>query len=424
MTTLESLLKSPAHNTFRRAAIKRRNTSNGKYESSWTDITTFVKAWGSFESSIDAVRLNRFTHSGLDLLVRNDTGAFNPESDANSLWFGTLSRYRTLVRIQAGYKDASENEYPTETTQGIYIMSEEVPRSSRTNDAYIKCKSLVSVFDEVMADEVAGLGSTQTASELVARIRDHTDGSSNFVFREFITSTAWSIQTTTTFYNLATTTSELENMTCWELMTKLAECEGYIVLVNRTGGIEFRDRSARTTTVAFAFRGQGYNHPSIVSLDESKDALDKYYNRFRLRWTDADTSTSYVEAGVATTVDPSSSAWKFGSRLYSFSNEFFQTSTVAQTVVNHLLTTFSDVKEEIRITTKFMPQIEVSDRVSVSYRSYDITSQTLWDSFDWDNANWSVEDGENFDYDAVEFKVLSKRTDLERFTTEFSLRRV
>lgn len=434
-SAVDSLIGYPSATVFRRAAIKRRNTSDGKYESSWTDFTGFVKSWGNYQSAIDDIRLNRFTHSGLTLRVRNDTGAFNPETDANSLWFGTLSRYRTLVRIQAGYIDEDGAETPTETSQGIYIMSEEIPRSSKTNDVILSCRSLVSIFDEVTADEVTGLGATLTASGLITRIRDHTDGSGNFIFREFITSTSWTIQATTNNYNLATTTSELENMSCWELMNKLAECEGYVLLINRTGGLEFRDRNARTTTVAFSFYGQGFRHPNVISLDESKDAFDKFYNKFRLKWTDADTSTSYVDAGTITTVNPSNTAWKFGSRTYHFENRFFQTSTVAQTIVDGLLTTFNEVKEEVKITAKFLPHIEVSDRVNFSYHSYDLAGQenSLWDIMDWasdaailpsDGGNWAAENGENFDYNDRVFKVLSKETSLENFTTSLILRAI
>lgn len=434
-STIDSLIGFPWHNVFRRAYIKRRNTADGKYESSWTEITKYIKSWGSFQGSVDAVRLNKFTHSGLTLRARNDTGAFNPETDTNSLWFNTLSRYRTLIRIDAGYENEDGTELPTSSTQGIYIMSEELPRSSKTNDVILSCRSLISIFDEVTADEVAGLGVTQAASDIIARIRDYTDGAGNFVFREFITSTSWTIQTTTSNYNLATTTSELENMTCYELMTKLAECEGFVFLINRSGGVEFRDRNPRTTTAAFSFYGQGFRWQNVISLDQSFDALDKYYNKFRLKWTDADTSTSYVEAGTITTVDPSNTAWKFGSRMYNFSNEFFNTSTAAQSIVNSLLTTFNEVKEEIKITAFFIPHVELLDRITFSYHSYSLADQnnSLWDIMNWasdaaanpgDGGEWALENGENFDYNDKAYKILSKSTNLDNFTTIFTLREI
>lgn len=434
-STLNSLIGRPTHTVFRRASLKRRDANTGLFETAWIDISDYVKSWGTYESSIDAVRLNRFSHSGLDLICRNDSGAFNPYTDNNSVWFGSLTQFRSLVKIDAGYCDEDGNELPTETSQGVYILSEDLVRNATTNEAFLRCKSLASIFDDVMADEVGGLGGTQTAAELVARIRDHTDGAGSYVFRQFITSSSWTIQTTTIYYNLATTTSGLENMTAWELMAKLAECEGFVVLINRSGGLEFRNRSERTTTAAFEFYGQGFGAPNIINFEEAHDAMDKYYNHFRLKWTDADTSTSYVAAGTNTLVDPSSAVWKFGRRTYHFSNEFFQTASTAQTVVDNLVAEFADVKEEIRLTAKFIPHIEVLDKIALSYHSYDLASEanSLWDIMMWasaaavqpdDGGNWALESGENFDYNEAQFKVLSKSTSLDDFTTTLTLRKV
>lgn len=432
-SALPTLIGNSTHEVFRRAFIKRRNTSDGKYESTWTDISDFVKSWGNFKSAVDDIRLNRFSHSGLTLKVRNDTGAFNPETDVNSLWYETLSRYQTLVKIEAGYIDEDDNELPTDTSQGIFVLSDEVPRSAKTNEVILNCKSLVSVFADINADEVSGLGATQTGSDLIAKIRDHTDGAGNFIFREFITSTSWTIQTTTVNYDLATSTSGIENMSTWEFMNKIAECEGYVLLINRQGGLEFRNRTERTTTAAFSFRGQGFVNPNVISLNESKEAINKYYNNFRLKYLSADTSTSYVQAGTATAIDPSSTAWKYGNRTYKFENKFFVNTSNAQAIVNNLRNEFSTVNDELNITAKFTPQLEVLDKVTLNYHSYDLAETSIWDQFDWasasatapdDGGNWALEDGENFDYDNIEFKVLSRKTDLDKFTTTFQLRRI
>lgn len=422
MATLETLIGNPVDTVFRRVYMKRRLSATGKFETSWQNITPYVKRWGSFKSAVDDVRLNRFTHSGLNLVCRNDEGKFNPEENVTSLWNGYLSRYRTLVKVEAGYLDGS-TELPTDTTQGIFVLDRDLPISGISNEAMLNCQSLVSIFDEVRAADVAGLGPTMTASEIVAKIRDHTDGSSNFILREFVTSTAWTIQSTTAYYNLATSTA-LGSMSCWDLMEKMAETEGFILFVNRTGGIEFRDRNERTSTAAFSFYGQGFARPSIIGLEDYREALDKYFNFFRFKWKEEDTTTSYVTAGTTTVVDPSNTSWKHGSRVYQFSNTFFQTSTTAQTAVNALFTMFSGVKDEVTIVSKFTPQLEISDKVLLYYRSYDLAGATLWDGFDWDGEDWADESGENFDWNGIAFKVLSKETRLEDFTTTLVLREI
>lgn len=422
-STLATLITKPVATVFRRAAIKRRSVTTGLYETDWFDITDLVKSWGTFEAAVDDVRLNNFTHSGLTLVVRNDEGQFNPESNARSLWFGYLTRYRTLVRIEAGYYDEDGAELPADPTQGIYLMDGEIPISGLTNEAVLQCRSLASVFDEVRSVDVAGLGATQTADQLVARIRDHTDGAGNFVFRQFVTNTAWAIQSTTIFYNLATT-GALASLTCWGLMGKMAEAEGFILLINRTGGLEFRDRDERTTTAAVILYGQGFPRQNIIGLADYKEALDKYYNFFRFKWRPDDTATSYVMAGTQTAVSPGNLSWKYGSRVYDFENDFFQTTLTAQAVVDGLFAEFSALKEELTVVAKFLPDVEISDRVTLNYKSYDIAGTTLWDSFTWDEDNWAVDLGENFEWIEQPFKVLSRSNNLERFTTTLRLRAV
>ena len=175
--SIDSEINKPIAQPFRRISIKRRSNTTGLYESSWFDITKYVKKWGTIQRSVDDLRLNRFVHSGFSFTVRNDTGAFNPESNPVSVWFGYMTRYRTLLKVEAGYRTDDETELPDDPSLGVFIMSDEIPISAVTNTAGIQAKSLVSVFDEVIASDVIGIGATQTASQLVAKIRDHTDGS-------------------------------------------------------------------------------------------------------------------------------------------------------------------------------------------------------------------------------------------------------
>lgn len=421
-SAIDTLVGRPAMNVFRRAEIKRRLATTGKFESGWTDISEFVKQWGSFESAVDDVRLNRFTYGGLSLAVRNDSGKFNPESNGNSLWNGYLTRYKTLVRIQAGYLDENDGELPTETTQGIYVLSDQIPISVQTNEATLNCLSLVSIFDEVRAVEVPGLGGAQTASDLITRIKNHSDGSGNLVFREFITSTAWTIQTTTATYNWATTGS-LANVSCWDFMSKLAEAEGFVVLINRTGGLEFRNRAERSSTSSFELMGQGFPEMNVIRLDEIVEPLDRLYNFFRLKYLKEDTSTSFVYAGTNTTVDPSSSAWKYGNRIYDFEGDFYPNTASAQAVVNGLLTNLGFVtpKQDVTMLCKFLPSVEVLDRVGVSIHSFAMNGTTLWDFFDWDAADWDSEFGENVNWTNKAFKIAAKTTDLDQMTTMLKL---
>ena len=143
---------------------------------------------------------------------------------------------------------------------------------------------------------------------------------------------------------------------------------------------------------------------------------------FRMKYLQGDTSTSYVTAGIITSIDPSSTAWVYGTRIYNFENTMISAASNAQAIVDARRTQFAEIQDEVKITAKFCPQLEISDKVELSYRSYGLEGQTLWDNFNWDEENWAEED--NFNWDAAEFKILAKSTNLDNFTTTFRLRRI
>ena len=420
--TLAREIEQPESKVFRRAYIKRRNLATGLYETGWHEITRYVKRWGTLESRLDDIALNMFTHSGLLLTVRNDTGAFNHEDIASSLWNGYLTRYRTLVKIECGYEDTDGSDLPTNPSAGIFIMDKEIKTNADSNDVALQCASLRSIFDEVRVRDVASMGATGTASDYITKIKNHTDGSSNFVFQQFITSGAWSIETTTTNYNPATTTS-LEAKTCWDYMVKLSQAEGKVVFIDRTGGLRFESRPIVASTTVFDFSGQGFARPTIIRLEEYKEAWNKLYTFFRCKYLEPATSASYVVAGTTTSVDPANVPWKYGARVYEFENDFIPNTATAQGIVDNLLPLFSTVKQEARILTKFAPQIELHDTVRASYYSYDAGEQPLWDTVNWDAFNWAQE-GQNFDWFQKTFRVIGKELDLDNFTERFALREV
>ena len=55
------------------------------------------------------------------------------------------------MRIQAGYTQDNGTELPTDTTQGIFVMDNEIVQDTVGNQVRLQCSSLRSVFDEVRA---------------------------------------------------------------------------------------------------------------------------------------------------------------------------------------------------------------------------------------------------------------------------------
>jgi len=434
---LTKLINSPSSNVFRRAYIKRRKKSDGLYESEWQSITPYVVKWGTLKYGVDDIKLNKFLHTGITLKVTNELGKFNDENNINSLWYNYLTRYNTLVKIEAGYKTevksygwgfpwgeawGQQTEYPTDATQGIFIMNQENEIGS-DNLINLKCSSLKSIFDTVKPTEISGLGTTLTASEIIEKIRDHSDGSSIPIFRQFITSTSWNIQSTTNYYLFSTNTTLKNLNTVWDLMEKLAEAERFILLINRKGEFVFKDRELNTDTSQFDFYGQGFPRQNIIKLNAWKENYNKVYNSIKLKFLEADTSTSYVTAGTTTVVTPSNIQWKYGVRVYEFENVFINNTATAQSIADSLFSEHSEVKNEVVMKTKFHPTLEPLDKVKVNYHSYNLAEKALWDCFNWDEENWA-EEGENFDWDDKEMKILSKTMNLDDFSQQVIAREI
>jgi hypothetical protein len=89
--------------------------------------------------------------------------------------------------------------------------------------------------------------------------------------------------------------------------------------------------------------------------------------------------------------------------------------------VDRLFTEFSAVKSEVDLVSKFHPELDPLDRVDVNHYSYSLADKALWNGFNWGGSMWSRE-GENFDWDGKQFKILSKSIDLNNFTETFKMR--
>jgi hypothetical protein len=429
MADSPTLIRQPVCRIFRRAYIKRRSAATGLYEADWFEITKYVKSFGSAETTTDDVRINQFVHSGITLRCRNDESAFEPETNSRSLWHGYLTRNRTMVKIEAGYYDTDYSEQADDASVGIFILDDEIPISYVSNDVDLMCKSIVAPLEATRANEIAGLTNSMTAFQFVSAVRDATDGADGYLFRNFVTSTAWTIQTTTTVYT--SVLDEAENYSVWDLMTKFAEAETFVVSATRTGGIEFRSRDPRTTAPAHYFYGNMFRKPNIISVDTAKEATEKLYTNFRLKFQKPDTTTSYVSAGVPTEVNDSNVSWIYGQRNYEFENTFFGTTT-AQAVVDRLFAEFSTLRNEAYLRTKFYPGVEVLDRVAIQHRTFALSNVGLWDAEDWasdtatdpdDGLTWNAETF-GLDWENKEFVVLSKTHHLDDMVTEMLVREV
>lgn len=468
MSTLNSLIKSPTAQVFRRAYIKRRDEVTGQFETDWVEISQYIKKYGRITQKVDDVKLNKFTFGNIKVVCDNEDGLFNPHDNETSLWNGYLNQQRTLFKIEAGYIDRQHrddgvwinNEFPSEsvwdesfwdadsslwdaaTSQVTFVgvISGDIPLSD-SNEVTFNMRPLNSVLQDYPARNLTGWTSTGfTASNFVRMVMNQTDGSSNYLFLPFFgnTSTYWDISTTSIVYsNLNTITAAgVYDKTVWEVIEKLSEAENFVPYVNREGTFRFVSRAPNTTSVSFEFHGAGsFNGTygqTIKKVSSYGSKISKFYSRVEVKFNDSDTTTSYVWQEGSFTVSPGSPAWVLGMRTLKVENFFIPNTATAQTIASSLFTEYSTLRNELDFTTSFIPHLDLLDRVSVYYDPSEVQINSLWDQNNWAADNTSTAQDLIFDSskgDAIrlsgqEFKFLSIEIDLDNFENKFIAREV
>lgn len=466
--TVESLIKKPKAEVFRRAFIKRRDVSTGLFETDWFEITNDVKSWGKISSQIDSARLYKFTFGNIKMTMHNDEGRYNPEDDEASIWYGYLNQQRTLVKIEAGFVTREKrddgvwvtSEFPSSalwdesfwdsesslwdatTSSTVFkgIVSGDILLSDN-NEVSLNIKPLMSIFQDYPARNLNAWTTTGvTASRFVELLRDQTDGSGSFVFRPFFENTTsyWDIATTTAIYaNLNTSTAtDVIDKTVWDILEKLAEAENYVPYINREGIFKFVSRDANTTATTFEFHGAGsfnsFYGNTIKKINSYGRKLSKYYSRVQVKFSEAATSTSYKVIESAFQVAGNNNPWVLGHRTLNIENLYIQDSTTAETVAQTIYNDYSALKREIDFVTTFVPHLDLLDRFSIYYEPTQFSPNSLWDQFNWAYDNTDLSSDLIFDSskgDAInlygqEFKFLSFEIDLDNFQNRFVAREV
>lgn len=461
MADILTLIKKPNSRVYRKAYIKRRSPAN--FESSWLEITKYIKKWGKVSSSIDAEQFNKFKFNNVKLTIENSSGLFNPNSDENSLWYGLSNQQRTLVKIETGFLEATVSSkgvwtsyylpesiwdssywdtissWDSEATCFNGIISGDVLLSDN-DEVSFTIKPLNQVFIDYAAVNISGYTTGgMTASTFVRIVRDHTDGSGNFIFRPFFgdTTSNWDISTTTNI--LATLdsagSSALINNSVWDIIQKLAEAENFVPYISRAGEFKFVSRSSVDTATAYQFYGVGSHDTqygmTIKKINSYGQKISKYYSKVVVKHTDSNTTTAYSSTQSSMVVSGTNNPWGLGERMFSIENFFIATSTVANAVCTTIFNEVSSLKNEIDFTTTFVPHLNIFDRVNITYDASPSNKSNLWDQNDWveaDNTTTALifdsSRGDAIKLNAAEFKFLSIEMDLDNFECRFIAREI
>ena len=426
--SIVSLIAESRHSVFRRLHIKRRMTG-GEYESSWQAVPAqYIKSWGRVKNATDNLIVGEYQQSGVQLRFRNDDAYFNDENDLDSNWYGYYTRYRTLVRVQAGYYDISLNEYPSDTTIFIGIINTDFDKTSQ-NEITIQVDSLDSIFKEIPASSIVFPGITTTAQradQLIDAIKNFTDGSNNLVFQKFIASADWTITTGTVTYPGLNTTTVFKSETAWSVIQKLAQAENKVAYISPTGKFNFVDRPTTTASLSYELKGLGAGHTAyghnIISVDSLTEAVSKVYNRVRVKYAEADTETSYYTKSQSWSWGDGSTSDKYGVRTYNLDNQWLGNGTQAQAVGDAIFNAFSVLRDESHVSCKFLPHIFLGNVSLVTFQDTLQGDNVLWGQFLWGYADWSVNTETGGIRINERFQILGVEHDLDNFKTIFHLR--
>jgi hypothetical protein len=460
LQTLNGQIKNPRSRVFRKLLIKRRALGTGLYEDDWQDISDDVIRWGNIRKEVDSTRVNQFKFSNMQLVLNNDTGKFNPSSDENSFWFGYGDQQRTLVKVLGGflyevqgedgvwaqvpiphsaewdvsYWDADGN-WDTESVLYSGYISGDINLVGN-NQINIPVVPLTECFRQFAASRLTGYNNSLTASDFMFMLRDQQDSLGNYIFRPFFGDTTgnWDITTTTVEYvNLNTATAEdITNLTTWDVVTKLAEAENYVPLVTTDGKFKFIPRDNATATVYDFYGPGGFSSEygrTIKKVNFYGKRFTKYYSRVTVKYREADTSTSYETVDSQYRVSGDSGPWTLGERTLAIENNWIPTATAAESIAQELFDEYSAIKFEIDFSTSFVPQLDVFDRVNVTYDQSPITNNSLWDVYNWggDTAGaadlqdlvWDDSGGDAIKLLNEEFKLISVDINLDSCECKF-----
>jgi hypothetical protein len=430
--SIVSEIKKSTSKVFRRMYMKRR-MPGGDYESDWQEIPNkYITKWGTVSYSIDDVLPDWYKFSGSNIELSNRDGYFATTEDDKSFFYGALTIPKTFVKIEAGYEDASGNEYPTDPTLFIGLIGDEVVYD---NDATVKMKldHVSKIFQDFPADQlrIGTYDKTMTAANFVYFVQYHHDtpdytSSSIFIFQKYISSGAWYYTSGSNRYVIDTTTS-LQSLKVWDLFKKLANAENSVMYVDRSGNFHFEPKSVASGTAVFHFSGIGdsdrtYGHNIMEKLSVDT-GIDNIYNRIKIKYGEEDTITSYYILNETWQWGDSSSSFLYGIREYEYENTFL-TVTTAQTIANTVYDEYSWPKKKISFSSKFVPHLDLNDYVTITYKKNRYVGDSFWGTFQWNVGKWGKRYGYNINLDNAGCKITELKHNLDKMNTDVILREI
>lgn len=427
MSTIKQLNRKANLKPYRKIEIKRRLADGtGDYESDWFDATNYIKTMGTLSLALDKETVGVFVQNSMTIVGDNTESAWADPSDSESIFFGFLTRNKTIFRISIGLKDDDGTIVPS--NRGVFygMLTGDVILTE--SEATMTINSMSNVFSQVSASRATFLA-TDTAKDIVGKILAIEDEGSNRVFDRFITGSY--ADTTSVQYPDVVGSSALENQSCWDIIQRMCLAEDMAAFVDGNGSFYFVNKSSGTT-IDWKFFGPGvYDEEYGVNIAEIRNSnyvWSKIYNKVVVEHTEG----SFVTAGGGTWQQgDASSIDKYGERILSIS-EFWLDAAGAATIAAELYNSYANPKREVNIlTSTFNPELKLLDRTQVTYFGelfdaggifgYHVFG-TSWQPDNQVGVFSGVRGG--IYLDKVSMNIIGIDYDLDAFNTTFQLREI
>lgn len=395
-----------------------------------TDKVYNIETDGTLNSS--------FETSVFDASATNPRGISFDTTD-NTLWVGDLSTNLIYhIEIDGTLIDSfplSNYDSNAVSTDGLNVSNDgTIWVADPTTDKIYNIKKtgeLISSFGKNTFDSLAvnltGVTVEEqklTSSDFLTKIKNVTDGASNFILQKFISTSAWNIDVTTNTLTTLNQIEQIDGISCLEMARRLAEIENKTIYIDRSGSFNFIDKTASTTIdfrfIGLPFKDQTYGH-TIKKINNHMDDIDLLFNKVFVKFDD--TVTAQVLKEESWTVGDSSTSWKYGVKELSISNNWFS-SVTAEKIASNLFADLATIKTKVDFTCKFVPHLDLLDRVQLKYDPAASSIDTKWNLFNWDEANWANESSPFFNFEGKDFKLVKMVHNLDRMETNFIAREI
>lgn len=371
MTAIRSLIARGSCWVGRRLSIKRWQTS-ATYEADWTDMTMYVKSFGTVRESFgNTTYLGDIRIDGMDLVLENSLRKFNIETDYNSFFHGFI-RHNSKIKLEYFYYDDDDTEVSGKTFYGIIYGD---PVSSDSGEITISVAPLIKVLQNYPASGISS--SAGTTAQLVDRLVKKTQNGIR-IFDQFFEgatdSDKYKINLSAGAVTTVSAPSIPDDKTVWDKIVDYSLIDDFTAYVDNSGAFVWETKSASVSSVINLNGAGSFDNEdgiNIISISE-KNGTENFWSVIALEYGVDSGNISTAKANW--TAGDGSIQSIYGDRILPLRTTDL-TAGEAATVAENLRQKYGlRLKRVWEVKTIMLPHIKLKDMITLNYLGEMLTS--------------------------------------------------